>query len=299
MKHKFLLNNQAHKNLALILTAAANSGRYPNLWIDTAKSILLKGIRYQDTIYIVKIKNMDSARIMVEVDTHIDDAIEDYLRLFIGKILQLDLNLELFYQELIINRHDQRLIDDFHGMTILQDDNILESLVKAIISQQVSMKAARTFLLRFMKLCYEAKPTEFKDIIVYTMPEGQILQENIEKNINNLEFLSKRKIEYLLTLLRWWNSLTAHHQVSVDDLIALRGIGPWTAQYGLIFGEGKQHYFLNSDIGLHRCIEVFYGLAHREINTKNIDAYAQKYTWKSYYMYYLWEYGFKYGLWQS
>ena len=78
--------------------------------------------------------------------------------------------------------------------------------------------------------------------------------------------LSARKVEYLTDLARHFESGTVHvaqwremdDEAIVDELVAIRGIGRWTAEMFLIFHLMRPNVLPLDDIGLHKGISLNY-----------------------------------------
>ena len=65
----------------------------------------------------------------------------------------------------------------------------------------------------------------------------------------------------------------------VDQLVAVRGIGPWTAQYVVMRGLGDPDIFLTGDLGVRRA------LAALDLDNAASDRWR---PWRTYAMHHLW-----------
>jgi AraC family transcriptional regulator of adaptative response / DNA-3-methyladenine glycosylase II len=65
----------------------------------------------------------------------------------------------------------------------------------------------------------------------------------------------------------------------VDQLVAVRGIGRWTAQYVVMRGLGDPDVFLDTDLG------VRHALAALELDPSAADVWR---PWRTYAMHHLW-----------
>ena len=129
------------------------------------------------------------------------------------------------------------------------------ALLRAIVGQQLSTKAARTIYGRVLELFGGRTPT----------PE-QLLEAE-EKALRACG-LSGRKVEYVRDL--------ASHVISgeleldklgelsdeevVDEIVAVRGLGVWTAEMFLIFHLARPDVISTGDLGIRRATQVAYGL---------------------------------------
>lgn len=124
------------------------------------------------------------------------------------------------------------------------------SLSNSIISQQVSLAAARAIFGRFKDVT-QLKPQAAKD-----------LSDEAAKTIG----LSKQKTSYIKDLaIHFTNNPAVYDHLSnlpddevIKDLTAIRGIGPWTAQMFLLFTLGRANIFAPDDVGLQRAMMQLY-----------------------------------------
>lgn len=126
------------------------------------------------------------------------------------------------------------------------------SLCRSIIGQQVSVAAARAINQRF------ETTTNLSPLKVVNLKEEQI------KEIG----LSKQKTNYLKDLSAHFvdNPEIYNHldkqpdQDVIDELVAVKGIGPWTAQMFLMFTLQRPDVFAPDDVGLQKGVVKLYGL---------------------------------------
>jgi DNA-3-methyladenine glycosylase II len=117
------------------------------------------------------------------------------------------------------------------------------TLARSIVGQQISTKAAQTVWDRFAKL-----PRK--------MTAGNVLKLKVDDMRE--AGLSARKIEYLVDLALHFDSGTLHvksWETMADDeiiaeLVAIRGIGRWTAEMFLIFHLMRPNVLPLDDAGL-------------------------------------------------
>ncbi len=126
-----------------------------------------------------------------------------------------------------------------------------ETLVEAIISQQVSTKAAATIYARLVRLsANELKPNR---LMMYSTEELRSVG------------LSRQKSSYLHALAEAFakNEERYHRLHEMDDaeviavLTEIKGIGVWTAQMFLIFTLLREDVFPIDDLGIRRGMERY------------------------------------------
>ena len=130
------------------------------------------------------------------------------------------------------------------------------SLVRSVVAQQLSAKAAATIFDRVLALFGGRTPTPAELLAV---SEERLREAG----------LSGRKVEYLRDLARHVESgeleLDRFATMSDDEVIAeitaVRGFGVWTAQVFLMFHLERPDVLPTGDLGIRRAVQIVYGLA--------------------------------------
>ena len=129
------------------------------------------------------------------------------------------------------------------------------TLARSIVGQQISVKAAQAVWDRFVALT--AGPA-------HRLLPGAVLGLDAPKI--RAAGLSARKVEYLCDLAHHFESGSVHvgqwqgmdDEAIVDELVAIRGIGRWTAEMFLIFHLLRPNVLPLDDAGLIKGISVNY-----------------------------------------
>jgi DNA-3-methyladenine glycosylase II len=137
----------------------------------------------------------------------------------------------------------KRLIPQFGQARLESRGDAFVTLARSIVGQQISVKAAQTVWDRFSKLSRRLTPAQVLKLKVDDMREAG---------------LSARKVEYLVDLSLHFEqgqvSVKAWTQMSdddiIDELVAIRGIGRWTAEMFLIFHLMRPNVLPLDDVGL-------------------------------------------------
>lgn len=140
--------------------------------------------------------------------------------------------------------------------TIRPNTDYYQELVDAIISQQLSVHAARSIEQRFRDLFGGSFPA----------PE-QILTTNVE-TLRGLGF-SRAKATYVLDLaqhvvdgsVRFDHLDGLSNGAVIAELTAVKGIGTWTAHMFLMFCMGRTDVLPVGDLGIRNGIRRLYGFA--------------------------------------
>jgi DNA-3-methyladenine glycosylase II len=129
------------------------------------------------------------------------------------------------------------------------------ALVRSIVGQQLSTKAARTIYERLTELFDGHTPTPRE--LLETDPEGI-----------RAAGLSRPKVAYLRDLAEHVEDgeLDLEHLAELPDdevsaqLTAVKGLGQWTADMFLIFHLGRPDVLPVGDLGIRRAAQIEYGL---------------------------------------
>ncbi|HIA00118.1 MAG TPA: DNA-3-methyladenine glycosylase 2 family protein [Candidatus Marinimicrobia bacterium] len=167
------------------------------------------------------------------------------------------------------------LIDHFGVITLKRRRNYFKSLLRSIIHQQLSSKAAGTIENRFLEL-YNASR--------YPSPE-EVLKTPAEV-IQNVG-ISRMKTEYIRGLAK----VIVDRDIRLDKLTELsndevgtvlkqvRGIGQWTVDMFLIFSLNRPDVFPLNDLGIQKGLMLFLGRA-KYLDRESMLSYSEK--WKPY-----------------
>lgn len=139
--------------------------------------------------------------------------------------------------------------------TIEPHNDYYRSLCDSIIGQQLSVKAAATIKKRF------------RELFDGTFPEPQtILDTSIEKlrtcglsqsKATYIQDLAKHIIDGTLDLAHLEEKT---NEAIIKDLVAVKGIGEWTAHMFLMFCMGRTDILAVGDLGIRSGIKQLYGL---------------------------------------
>jgi DNA-3-methyladenine glycosylase II len=129
------------------------------------------------------------------------------------------------------------------------------ALLRAIVGQQLSTKAARTIYLR---VC---------DLFGGTTPSPEQLLEASEEDLRGCG-LSGRKVEYVRDLashvlsgeLELDRLGDLSDEEAIEEIVAVRGLGQWTAEMFLIFHLERPDVLSGGDLGIRKAVQIEYGL---------------------------------------
>ncbi len=178
----------------------------------------------------------------------------------VRRMLDLDTDTNLIEQHLTQLEPD--LIKN-RGLRIPGVWNIWEAGVRAIIGQQVSVKAA---INQLNNLVHTINP----DTRLPTFPEPDDL---IRADLSFLKMPQSRKD----TLKRFAQYIQTHPESDPQEWIKIKGIGPWTISYAQLRGLSLPDRFLDSDLVVKKALSAFPSLTSQSVS-----------PWGSYATFHLW-----------
>jgi len=129
------------------------------------------------------------------------------------------------------------------------------ALLRAIVGQQLSTKAARTIYGRVLDLFDGRTPT----------PEQLLAAKEEDLRAAGL---SGRKVEYIRDLAS--HVLSGELELDrfgelpdeevIEEIVAVRGLGRWTAEMFLLFHLERPDVLSGGDLGIRKAVQIEYGL---------------------------------------
>jgi DNA-3-methyladenine glycosylase II len=145
----------------------------------------------------------------------------------------------------------QKLIAQHKGLTLGSRGDAFQTLARAIVGQQISVKAAQSVWNRF---------TAAHESVVPSVIAGSTLDTLRACG------LSGQKSGYILDLaarfadgrLQPANWTRLNDEALITELIQVKGIGRWTAEMFMIFNLTRPDVYPIGDLGLQKAITLHY-----------------------------------------
>lgn len=173
------------------------------------------------------------------------------------------------------------LITRFAGNTLVSRGDPFVTLVRSIVGQQISVRAADSVWARLSA------------VVPMMTPLGVL---HTERGVLRDSGLSARKVEYVVDLARHFVDERIHvgrwaamgDDEVIAELTAVRGIGVWTAEMFLIFNQMRPDVFPLDDIGLQKAVGAHYCGGERP-GRRLLASYGERWRpWRSVATWYLW-----------
>jgi len=166
------------------------------------------------------------------------------------------------------------LINKYSQSTLTTRGDALETLMRSIVGQQISVKAAASVWQKIIDLLDEIKP-------------DNVLLVGFE-NLRSCG-LSKQKTQYIINIAEHFKSHNINDESYwcdrefsniYDELITIKGIGPWTAEMFGMFYLLERDIFPLKDLGILRAINQLYCVDEVPLRIDQVVAISDR--WKPY-----------------
>jgi DNA-3-methyladenine glycosylase II len=195
----------------------------------------------------------------------INAAVQAAVTSTLERLLGLRIGLQEFYEFASHDRRLRPLAQRFQGMKPPRFATVFECLINAIACQQMSLTVGIELLSRLAANCGAVLGEGAA--AVHAFPGPVDLAGRSPSELRQLGF-SGQKSRAIIELSRSFAEgrldLEGLAKLGDDEaaqrLVALRGVGRWTAEYVLLRGLGRTHIFPGDDVGARNNLQRWLGL---------------------------------------
>lgn len=222
-----------------------------------------------------------------------DAATTDVVRRLVARQFSTDLDLGPFHRLAKSDPVLARLAECFRGMRIPQAPSVYETVISAILEQQVNLSFAHQVKRALIETYGDGLEFEGRRYDSFPLPAA--LAITTPRQLRRLQ-ISGPKARYLIGISRLALDGTLDLEglrsvepgVAHERLLSQKGVGPWTAQYVGLRALGHRDCLPAADVGLQKAIQRFYGLRKQPTMAK-VEKIAKRWAgWRSYATFYLW-----------
>lgn len=217
------------------------------------------------------------------------------LKNFVEEWFDLDTDLSAFYKFASKDAMMKRLTEEYYGYRIIGQPDLFESIVWAVLGQQINLQFAYTLKGRFVEQFGERLTWEGKNY--YLFPEPKLVAGLSHDILQPLQF-SRQKSQYAVNIAEAFASGEISKEKlkglplieAKEKLMKIKGVGNWTANYALMKTFRYPDAFPLEDAGVHNAIRNLKKMDRKptldEVRKlfkkyKGWEAYATLYLWKS------------------
>ena len=208
--------------------------------------------------------------------------------------LDLDRDIAGFYELLKTHPVLSYMPEEFSGLRLIGIPDLFEAICWCIIGQQINLSFAYKLKRRMVESYGES--LEWEAEVHHLFPKPEVLAELDREDLKALQF-SRQKADYVIHVAQ----LVSQHVISKEQLLALpdreaqlkalvavKGIGEWTANYVLMKTVKDMNCITIGDTSLNSALE-----AHELVKNKKDKEEVRRFfddfaDWKSYLNIYLW-----------
>ncbi|MFX3673756.1 MAG: DNA-3-methyladenine glycosylase [Paenisporosarcina sp.] len=261
--------------------------------VDLENQCVTKAVSIEKEHIIIRVSKKAEFLTIEILSGSIDTKTKIEVGCYVDKWFDLNRDLKPFYDVASQDKLLNEVVSTYKGLRIVGVEDLFEALCWAIMGQQISLHVAYSLKQKLVTTYGESLIYEDKKYWLFPTPEkiGSIGLEDLRK----LSF-TQRKAEYVLgvaQLLRTGLLSRQHFEgLSLEqmekELISIRGIGKWSANYVIMRCFRHSDAFLIADVGLHNALKKL--LKRDEKPTiHEIESLAEKWIgWRAYATFYLW-----------
>ncbi|MFC5472273.1 DNA-3-methyladenine glycosylase family protein [Cohnella suwonensis] len=239
-----------------------------------------------DTPGALVVRSLDEDEWSADVEKEIAEYVKEWF--------DLGLDLAPFYAMAEDDPILSGVVRRLYGLRNMGIPDLFEALCWGIIGQQITLSFAYALKRRFVETYGTRVSRRGVDVWLFPAP-GRIAELDVAE-LAALK-LTGRKAEYLIGVARLIvdgdigkASLleSASFQAAEKRLVAIRGIGPWTANYVLMRCLRYPSAFPIDDVGLHNAIKAVLGLQEKPTVARIRELAVGWHGWEAYATFYLW-----------
>ena len=147
-----------------------------------------------------------------------------------------------------------KLINKYEKPNFIKETNYFEAIIRSIIYQQLSTKAASAIHNRFKQL-FENDNLRPVDVLNNSIDRYREIG------------LSKQKVSYIINVAHEFNNELIPKNLEdfndgdiIDMLTRIKGIGRWTAQMFLMFSLNRSDILPELDLGIQKGFKIYFNL---------------------------------------
>ena len=255
---------------------------------------LTKLVKINNEYFILKIGSFNQSLKVYFLNKAPNKNEKKHIAKHVWHMFDLDAALTEFYNIFSNDPVLSEFITKFKGLRIIKTNNVFEALCWAIMGQQINLNFAYKLKTRFVENYGEC--ITYNGEKYYLFPSWDKIARLETNELRQMQ-LSTRKAEYIIGIAKLFKKQVLQSIINKNndyerlknELIKIRGVGAWTADYAIIQSSNLTEAFPINDIGIHNSLKEIL-----KLDTKPSLDYIRKMIkkwgkWKSYAAFYIWE----------
>ena len=255
----------------------------------------VKLLKVDDVHVLFRIKSHSNGLAIEFINSPTSVKAKAYVENYVREWFDLETDLIPFYKMARKDDLLKDLVKKHYGYRIIGQPDLFESLVWAVLGQQINLQFAYTLKQRFVESFGEKLSHGEREYFLFPSPKKVILLN--DDHLLPLQF-SRQKSKYTVNIAEAFASETVSKeklrglplQEAKEILMRIKGVGNWTANYALMKTFRYSDAFPLEDAGVHNAIKNLKRMKQKPTldqvkrifkKYKGWEAYATLYLWKS------------------
>ena len=255
---------------------------------------VVKALYVADEIVLFRISNGVEALELEFLTKGISSDTKNQVSEYVVEWFDLETDLKPFYAMAKNDDLLKDLVKKFYGYRIIGQPDLFESIIWAVLGQQINLQFAYTLKQRFVEQF--GSHVEIKDQKYYLFPLPEMVANLTADQLLPLQF-SRQKAAYTIGIAKAFVDGTISKanlkdlplKEAKEELIKVKGIGNWTANYALMKTFRHPDAFPLEDAGVHNAIKNLMNMKSKPSLERVRKIYRKYKGWEAYATLYLWK----------
>jgi DNA-3-methyladenine glycosylase II len=255
---------------------------------------IVKALRTGDEVAVFAVHPHEDGLDVTFLTNEPGDVVKDAVRTYVREWFDLDTDLKPFYHMAEKDSLLKGLIARFYGYRVVGQPDLFESLIWAVLGQQINLAFAYTLKQRFVQAFGERLALGRQEYFLFPSPEAVSVIKG--EDLLALQF-STQKSRYTIAIAEAFMDGTVSKEKlrglpledAKNNLMKIKGIGNWTANYALMKTFHYPDAFPLEDAGLHNAIKNLKGLDRKPSLPEVVKIFKKYKGWEAYATLYLWK----------
>ncbi|KIN40019.1 DNA-3-methyladenine glycosidase II [Bacillus subtilis] len=212
---------------------------------------------------------------------------------YIHEWFDLDNDLTPFYEMAKADPLLKMPARKFYGLRVIGIPDLFEALYWGVLGQQINLAFAYSLKKQFVEAFGDS--IEWNGKKYWVFPPYERIARLTPTDLADIK-MTVKKSEYIIGIARLMASgklskeklMKMNFKDAEKNLIKIRGIGPWTANYVLMRCLRFPTAFPIDDVGLIRSIKILRNMNRTPTKDEILEISFSWKTWESYATFYLW-----------
>ncbi|MFC9657269.1 DNA-3-methyladenine glycosidase II [Bacillus subtilis] len=212
---------------------------------------------------------------------------------YIHEWFDLDNDLTPFYEMAKADPLLKMPARKFYGLRVIGIPDLFEALYWGVLGQQINLAFAYSLKKQFVEAFGDS--IEWNGKKYWVFPPYERIARLTPTDLADIK-MTVKKSEYIIGIARLMASgklskeklMKMNFKDAEKNLIKIRGIGPWTANYVLMRCLRFPTAFPIDDVGLIRSIKILRNMNRTPTKDEILEISVPWKTWESYDTFYLW-----------